>query len=432
MQSQPPYTNQPQGGNQYNNSRNSQGQQYQQMPRRTADQQVSTNLPKQKPPKRNKPPSGGKSQMFRSLILVLATVLGCVFIAIFALQSASDFFGLNQTNKEYEVVIPENANLSDITDILYEKGIIDKKITFNFIAGTKTKDTELKPGTYVFNSNMSYDQLISMMKTGDVTSQTVTLRFLEGTTADEIAAELEKNHVCNAEDFLEYLQNEEFINYEFYNQLPKDKELRYLKLEGYLFPDTYEFYVNERIPSVVDKFFSNFERSINKDMEARMKTIKMDLDEVMTLASIIQREAGDPTEMRRVSSVFHNRLDNAANFPKLQSDVTLFYVEDHIKNQNRSYTISSTQEVYDAYNTYAGDGLPAGPICNPGLEAIMAALYPASTNFYYFVTDVEGEYYYAASLNEHNTNVELAASQDESGKGVVHGILTREESDAQK
>ena len=140
----------------------------------------------------------------------------------------------------------------------------------------------------------------------------------------------------------------------------------------------------------------------------------MTLDETIILASIIQKEAGNPDEMGLVSSVFHNRInDLAAGLPMLQSDVTIHYIEEDIK----PYQTMGTQEIYDAYNTYVCRGLPAGPICCPGLDAIRAAISPEESSYYFFVTDSNGKYYYSSTLNEHYANVRLAAAAG----GVTHG-----------
>ena len=360
-----------------------------------------------------------KYNWFRALVMVAVTVFGCFFLAFFALGSASDLFGLEQKDQILSVNIPKDATLPQVTDILSDAGIVDQPLTFRFYTGFKYSDISIKPGEYLFNTNMGYDQIISLLRSGLDKDMEITLTFREGLTIREIADMLEEQEICEAEEFIEYLQTVEY-NYDFFNQLPDD-ELRYMKLEGYLFPDTYNFFIGERVSSVAKKFFDNFERKISSDMQKRMRDLNLTLDEAVTLASVIQKEAGMPSPMRLVSSVFHNRLDNSQQFPRLQSDVTLLYVEDNIK----PYLQSSNQPMYDAYNTYVREGLPIAPICNPGLEAIRAALYPSDTNYYFFVTDVAMEFYYAATSSEHYQNIRDAAKADETGRGIVHGIDTR-------
>ncbi|MFV0401394.1 MAG: endolytic transglycosylase MltG [Oscillospiraceae bacterium] len=401
-----------------------QGQQ-QSRPRR----QSQGNAPRPKKDKPYKPSRKAriKNHWFRAIIMVLAVLAGSIFMAIFVLNSLSDIFGLNQEDKLYPVVVPEGADMETVADILGELGVVENPSIFKLYASLANKDVEVQPGEYEFNTNMGYDQIITQLKVGDLEDKVVTITFFEYLTVEDIAKLLEENGVCEADAFLDYLDNTA-VDYDFYADIP-DNEYRYHKLEGYVFPDTYEFYVPEKVSSVAKKFFDNFDNKITSDMLTRMKDMELTLDETLTLASIIQREADDPSEMRRVSSVFRNRLNNPTNFPNLQSDVTVFYVEDYIK----PHMTATNQDLYDAYNTYVCDGLPAGPICNPGVEAIKAALYPADTDYYYFVTDVNMEYYFAVTLAEHERNIQLAAEEDTTGEGVVHGIGTREpEADEQK
>jgi UPF0755 protein len=349
--------------------------------------------------------------------MVISTLVGCVFLSIFILDSAQDLFGLNQPDNLIEVTIPQGATTRQVGDILFDKGVITKNLIFTLYAGLKPGGDELQPGNYVFNTNMGYDELISELRTGILKEEIVKLQFLEGVTVKEIADTLDKEGVCDADEFLDYLQTAE-LNYEFADRMPT-APLRYRRMEGYMFPDTYEFYVPERVDSVASKFFRNFSNRISSDLQARMQDMGMSLDETITLASIIQKEAGNPIDMRGVSSVFHNRLDSI-ELPRLESDVTIFYVENWIKP-----TIQNTnQPMYDAYNTYVAEGLPAGPICNPGLAAIEAALYPIDSSNFFFVTDVNNEFYYSQTKAEHDERVAFAYAQppaDENAEGEVHG-----------
>ena len=374
----------------------------------------------QKPDEREKKPkkkAGNTYRWFMAVIMVIATVAGCIFLSVFILDSAQDLFGLNQPDQFIEITIPENASNSDVAQILRENEIITKTLTFMLYSSIKVDEGDFLGGDYRFNSNMGYDQIISRLKYKAVQEQVATVRLIEGWTLREIANELEKNKICNAEEFIKYLNTGEF-NYEFIDQLP-DSELKFYNLEGYIFPDTYEFYIGESVENVAAKFLNNFNRKLTEEMEAKRMKFNLTLDELITLASIIQKEAGEPDEMAIVSSVFHNRLNRSDIYPMLQSDVTIFYA-----NSLKRYSETVNQPMYDAYNTYVSNGLPIGPICNPGLDAIEAALNPAESNYYFFVTDVNGKYYYSETTDEHNANVTLARSQtseDDNGSGEVHG-----------
>ncbi len=358
-----------------------------------------------------------ENRWFRAIVMVIATVVGCIFLAFFILQSAYDLFGLNQKDQIVEVTIPEGAKISDVAKILKQDGVVDQPLTFRMYLQFKdVKNENIVPGDYVFNANMSYNELISALCSGYTEQEVVRLTFIEGMTMLEIAQQLEEAKVCDAEEFMDYLDNEAEYSYEFFGAI-EDDPLRFHKLEGYLFPDTYDFYIGENVESVARKFIRNFNDKLTPDLKNRMQDLNLTIDQTITLASIIQKEAGESDDMRLVSSVFHNRLNNPGTYPNLQSDVTIFYVEENIKPLMKM----ANQAMYDAYNTYVREGLPVGPICNPGLDAIQAALYPENTNFYYFVTDKNMDFYYAETAEAHYKNVYAAQQVG----GTAHGIDTK-------
>lgn len=348
--------------------------------------------------------------------MVMATVAGCVFLAFFILQSAYDLFGLNQADRIIEVTIPKGAKISEVAQILKEDGVVDQPLTFRLYLGFKdVKNESIVPGEYNFNANMSYNELIAALSSGYTEREVVRLTFIEGMTILEIAKELEQAKVCGKEAFMEYLDQAEYV-YEFFGAI-EDDPLRFHKLEGYIFPDTYDFFIGENVDSVARKFIRNFNDKITPDLKNRMQDLNLTIDETVTLASVIQKEAGESDDMRLVSSVFHNRMSNSGTYPNLQSDVTIFYVEENIKPLLQL----ANQPMYNAYNTYVREGLPVGPICNPGMDAIRAALYPENTSFYYFVTDKNMDFYYAQTADAHYRNVSAAQQVG----GQAHGIDTQ-------
>ncbi|WMJ83489.1 endolytic transglycosylase MltG [Oscillospiraceae bacterium LTW-04] len=348
-----------------------------------------------------------------ALLVSVLLVLGAAgFLAFFAISSATDLLAFGKEDRQIEVTIENGMSVNQIAQLLGEKGVVEQPLTFRLYAALRKKDNDFQAGSYVFNSNMSYDRIITALRSGDIIKEEVTITFYEGMTLREIAASLEENKVCSAEDFISYTQTSE-LPYEFVDMMPEN-DLRFYRLEGYLFPDTYDFYVGENVQSVAKKFLKNFQNRIMPELYSKIQDAGMTLDEVITLASVIQKEAGNPDEMSMVSSVFHNRIDDVgAGLPMLQSDVTIFYVENDIK----PYQSRATQEVYDAYNTYVCKGLPVGPICSPGLDAIKAAINPEESQNYFFVTDINGKYYYSKTLDEHYANVRRAAAAG----GAEHG-----------
>ncbi|MBR3611262.1 MAG: endolytic transglycosylase MltG [Oscillospiraceae bacterium] len=338
-----------------------------------------------------------------TIIWVSAVLAVSVFIASFALSSINDLVGFSKESREITITIPEGSDLSEIAKILEETGVIDEPFTFEVYARVKEMDKRLAPGTYTLNSNLGYDQIFQALKTKEKPKNVVTVNFYEGMTLREIALRLEENGVCGYDEFIEAAKTEKF-EYEFENMMGTEETI-YLKWEGYLFPDTYEFYTESTPRSVIAKFIENFNRKITAEHYARMQELGMSLEDVITLASVIQSEAAYMEDMEIVSSVFHNRLEPGSGLPYLQSDVTYFYYTENIEPYVEDEALS--EEYLYAYYTYTNyrAGIPAGPICSPGMNAIEAALYPENTDYYYFVTDREGNFYYAKTMAEHEANI---------------------------
>ena len=239
-------------------------------------------------------------------------------------------------------------------------------------------------------------------ETVSTTSNVVRVTFPEGSTVSQIALLLEENGVCSAEEFMAAANNPLSLEGFDFN-IPNPGERAFL-LEGYVFPDTYEFYRNESATNALKRFLKNTNTKLTDEIKARCDELGYTVDEILTLASIIQEEAGNPAEMGKVSSVLHNRLESN-RFPRLQCDVATFYLRDYVKPYVDEIRY---EELIDLYNTYNCEGLPAGPITNVGIDAINAALYPDDTDYYYFVTDSDGEYYYAETWAEHLDNCDIA------------------------
>ena len=234
------------------------------------------------------------------------------------------------------------------------------------------------------------------------TSNVVRVTFPEGSTVSQIAMLLQENGVCSASDFMAAANDP--LSLEGYTFVIPNPDERAFLLEGYVFPDTYEFYRNESAPSALRRFLKNTQAKLSEEVFNRCNELGYTVDEILTIASIIQEEAGDPSEMGKVSSVIHNRLDSR-RFPKLQCDVATFYLRDYVK----PYVDEVRYEtLVENYNTYVCEGIPAGPITNVGMDAINAALYPEDTDYYYFVTDADGDYLYAETWSEHLDNCDIA------------------------
>ncbi len=355
-------------------------------------------------PKKKKRRKKGNGRLIFGLIMTALIVAVAVFCAAFVLKFARDFVGIGKSSVEVVVEIPMNSGTADIADILANEGIIDSTYFFRFYSRIKGSDGTFVAGSHVLTPDMSYENIVHDLQQGAVdTRESVDITFPEGIDLLDAAQKLEENNVCSASDFIREFNNSSF-GFDF-EKLVKVSAMKFYKMEGYLFPDTYTFYVEEDPKIVCKKIYRNFETRITPDIYARMDDLGLEFEEMLTMASMVQAEASSVYDMKRVASVFRNRLADPDNYPLLQSDPTRKYVEDVIK-PNIEFP---SKEMFKAYNTYEGAGLPPGPICNPGLDAINAVLYPADTDYYYFCANVDtGEVYYARTNEEHEANLVLA------------------------
>lgn len=361
--------------------------------------------------------------VFLGVVLSVAAICVGVFLAWKVIVGLMDYTGMAKKSHEADIVIDSTMNVDDIAETLHENGIIEMPWLFKTYINMKDEAEGFLDGEYTVNSTMSYSNIITLLKTVRQYTNTVTVMIPEGYNAQQIGQLLEENLVCRADDFEKYYRSK-LEKYDFEEQITVT-ENRFYALEGYLFPDTYEFYVIDDLPDkpsmdtsqyakqAAEKMYSNFQNKITKKMYARAKELGMTFDEVVTLASIIQKEGTNEENMAIISSVFHNRLENMYEYPHLQSDTTDNYIEDVIRPNIPSSSLALYENVITAYDTYTCEGLPAGPICSPGLEAINAALYPAETDYYYFLSSSDGVFYYASTVEKHEQNIIDAALREE-------------------
>lgn len=233
---------------------------------------------------------------------------------------------------------------------------------------------------------------------------TVRVTVPEGYTVYDIALLLEDKEVCASEEFIQAVMNPPEDN-AFAASIPNPEDRPFL-LEGYVFPDTYEFFVGESAPAALDRFLKNTAKKLTQEHYERAEELGYTMDEILIMASMIQKESGFAAEDPKVSSVLHNRLNNKS-FPMLQFNVTFEYLDNAVQpyyaaGHEGDEEYSARARYNHLYNTYVRTGLPVGPICNPGLGAINAALYPADTEYLYFLTDKDKNYYYSKTYAEHS------------------------------
>ncbi len=368
------------------------------IPKRTEAAASGTEKPKKKRRKRR------HGRFIFGLVLTTIIIAIAILCAAFILKFAKDFLGIGKPDIDTVVEIPMNSGTEEIADILCDAGIIENTYLFRFYSRIKGADGTYIAGEHTVSADMTFENIIAELQKGAVDERkSVDIVFPEGITLYDAAQKLEEKGVCSADEFIREFNTSEF-GYDF-EELIKVNSLKFYKMEGCLFPDTYTFYEEEDAKIVAKKIYKNFNTKITRDLYGRMDDLGMELEEVLTLASMVQAEAQTTYDMKRVASVFLNRLNSPDEFPLLQSDPTRNYVEDVI----RVNIEVPSKSMFTAYNTYEGAGLPPGPICNPGLDAINAVLYPADTDYYFFCANLEtGEVLYARTNEEHEANLALA------------------------
>ena len=303
----------------------------------------------------------------------------------------------NVTGTETELA----ADIDYVADVLKSAGLIEYKPLFKLFCDISHAATDIDPGTYELNTTYDYNALVLRMRESSAIQVTVELMFPEGSTMAEIFEKLEENGVSTVEELEDAAANYVF-NYSFLDPTLGDAQ----RMEGYLFPDTYQFYQDEQASSVINKFLQNFNTRITTDMLNQADNRGMTLREVITVASMIESEAANDEERPIIASVIYNRLN--AGMP-LQIDATVMYA---LGEHKEFLTVEDTQ-VQSPYNTYINTGLPAGPISNPGLASVNAALNPGQTDYMYYALDTEsGTHQFFTTYEEFEA---FTATQDYTG-----------------
>ena len=335
-------------------------------------------------------------RVLRPVLIYGISIAVCFFIARAAIDYALDEYVRPVDSSDatpITVTIEKGSGASTIAKLLYEAGgegnvgLIKSKAAFKIYVDFTGKSSTLKAGTYVLSRNMDIAQMVDIICMGNPARQTVKFTIPEGMEIADIAERLvELNILQSKTEFLSLCETgEAFSEYSFINAILQSDtaEDRKYALEGYLFPDTYEVYTDASAKSIIAKMLIRFNEVFNDEYMARAQELNLSVDEVVALASIIEREAGVLSDFDKVSAVFHNRLEEGM---RLQSDAPLKYIHN---TENVMDFTSEQMEVDSPYNTYKVDGIPIGAICNPGNNAIRAALYPSEEymedGYLYFV-----------------------------------------------
>ena len=298
---------------------------------------------------------------------------------------ASIFHDVEQEVKDSEgkvtgTRVVSAADIDYVADALKDAGLIEYKSLFKLFAKVSHADVKLDPGTYVLNTEQDYRALVKSMQVGTASMVVTTLTFPEGWTMAQIFAKLEEEGVCSAQKLYQAAAD---FNYSF-RFLENAEPGAALRLEGFIFPHTYDFYQGEQASSVINKFLTALHSRITADMWKRIENRNTTFREVVTVASMIEKEAANNEERPLIASVIYNRL--ASGMP-LGIDATILYV--HPEYEGGVNLPTEFLEEDSPYNTNKSLGLPPTPICNPGMESINAALNPSQSDYYYYALDTE-------------------------------------------
>ncbi len=353
--------------------------------------------------KGKKKTSGSVFGSLLKALLYIFAVLGISFIiSVTVISVANDVFAFVKNDDTAIITVDENTTLSSLSAELKQQGIIKYPRIFEFYSKLRKKSEEYNVGTYTVSANTGYDKLIATFNSTDTTREQVSVTISEGKTVDEIIELLLSYGIGTKQGFVEAINNYDF-DYWFVDELKENlPEGRKYRLEGYLYPDTYYFFTDSDEVTVINKLLTNFNKKFSAEYRNRCEELGYSVDQMITLASIIQKEAVFPKEFATISSVFHNRLAHPEESNgRFDSDATIQYIL-----KERKETLNAEDIAIDnPYNTRKYPGFPPGAISNPGLDAISAALYPESTNYYYFLALSDGTTLFARTYSEHSANV---------------------------
>lgn len=371
----------------------------------------------------------GMSFIPKAIIYILLIFIASAYLSYYIITIGNDVFALVTDSRQVTVNIPEGATDEDVAKILKDNGIIEYDWVYELYMkyrGDGDEDTEYIAGEHTLDKDFNYAQIIISLTTGSLEREVVRVTIPEGYTINQIIDLLVEKGVGQRDDYIEAINNYPY-KWDFVQQLEEIgySEDRMYRLEGYLYPDTYDFYTNEDEVYVINKMLNAFNDRfwrdfIKKDKEGNsvqtmmLEQYGMTFDDIVVLASVVQSEGGTPEDFYYVSYVFHNRLSHPQTFPKLESDATIQYV---LPERVDSTELDVSLET--PYNSYLYDGLPPGAISNPGSDALFAVLSPEAPkndrgheiDAYYFVANNAGKTYYAHDVSGHEQN-KLRAKED--------------------
>lgn len=346
-----------------------------------------------------------RQNVYGALALFLAVFVLLTFgLSAYGISCINDVLAFSRSEDTVTVTVPLDASTDQIIDLLAENDLVKQpffcKMYYKLISTLLSKKEPVYlSGVYYVEKNLGLEGYLTEFRETQTGKDTVMVSIPEGWSIYQIIERLDKFGVCSRSKLISSIKGTAF-EYDFIDDIADDNT-RTFKLEGYLYPNTYEFYVDSDANSVLRKFLDEWENQWTDEYQKRADELGLTKDEIMTIASIVQREAANVDQMADISSVIHNRLNRPATWPTINCDSTETYIKNYIKPN-----VSASQANYylTNYDTYSTQGLPPGPICNPGDDAIRAALYPNKTGYYFFRHDKRGNIYLASTQAEHDAN----------------------------
>ena len=363
--------------------------------------------------------SGRRTGLVSGILYFIFVLCASIVLASFGWLWAQDVLGLGGDGSEVAVTVPASvistvertekdddgneikktvtvADVDAVANLLYDEGLIKYKWLFKLFCSFSNGAEKIRAGSYILKTDYDYRALIYGMNLKNGKRVEVDVTIPEGYTVRQIVQLLDEKGVCAAADMWNSLRNDEF-KYDFVSaEIPRADNA----LEGYLFPDTYTFYMGDTASRVIGKLLSNFTKKWTEEYTQRASELGFTQREIITIASLIEKEAGVDAERATIASVIYNRLRDGKNGTNyyLQIDASLYYAA-------AEAGVEMSIDIDSPYNTYRNQGLTPGPIANPGIASIKAALNPESTKYYYYALGKDHVHHFFATLDEHTAFV---------------------------
>jgi len=293
-------------------------------------------------------------------VLAVLVLIGVAAVGFVFMSYNGDVKGGKGSSEEVTVQLEKGMGAYSVATVLAENGIVENELFFKLYAKQNPIDN-LQYGEFTLRGDMSYEEIVKEITTAKDLRETVSITVFEGSSVVRISKLVEEAGFCTAQEFIDVVENTDWSQFEFY-QYVEDHEYKPFKMEGFLYPETYEFFPEATAYEIAEKMLAQFDSLVTDEMYAQMKQQGFTLQDVVTLASYVEEEAGDPINQPDVAAVFLNRLKPDSPFPKLESDVSYYYMREQVEPYLGVGRDGSPIEMQQAVNTYMCVGIPITPV----------------------------------------------------------------------